>query len=62
MSVGWEGRRGGSTVARHEWKGLLKMSGKLEDYAEKQRAERANRRAARGQVPGAFELEDSDEE
>jgi DDB1- and CUL4-associated factor 11 len=66
MSVAWESRRGGSTVARHEWKGLSKMSGKLEDLLEKQREdrrERASRRTVRrGQVPGAFEPEESDEE
>ncbi|KIO08498.1 hypothetical protein M404DRAFT_133750 [Pisolithus tinctorius Marx 270] len=40
MSVGWEGSRaGGSIVARHEWKGLSKMSYSLEDWVEKQRAE-----------------------
>lgn len=68
MSVGWENRRGlgGSTVARHEWKGLSKFHHKVEDWVEKQkdeRAERANRRSARrGQVPGAFEhSEETDE-
>jgi WD repeat-containing protein 23 len=64
MSVGWESRRGGSTVARHEWKGLSKMSGKLEDLVEKQRVERkekASRRPRRQQIPGAFEHEESDE-
>jgi len=62
MSVGWESRRGGSTVARHEWKGLSKMSGKLEDFVEKQRVERESRQSARrGQIPGAFEPEESDE-
>lgn len=40
MSVGWDdSRTGGSTVARHEWKGLSKMSYSLEDWTEKQRAE-----------------------
>jgi len=63
MSVGWESRRGGSTVARHEWKGLSKMSGKLEDLVEKQRVERKERasRRSRRQIPGAFEHEESDE-
>jgi DDB1- and CUL4-associated factor 11 len=66
MSVGWESRRGGSTVARHEWKGLSKMSGKLEDLLQKQRderRERASRRATtRSQIPGAFEPEESEDD
>ncbi|KAI6047837.1 WD40-repeat-containing domain protein [Pisolithus marmoratus] len=45
MSVGWEGSpTGGSIVARHEWKGLSKMSYSLEDWTEKQRAEGASSR------------------
>lgn len=40
MSVAWSSAgRGGSVVARHEWKGLLKMSGALEDFVEKSRLE-----------------------
>lgn len=39
MSVGWEGRRVGSVVARHEWKGLSKLSHSLEDWVDKQKAE-----------------------
>jgi WD repeat-containing protein 23 len=40
MSVAWSsGSRGGSVVARHEWKGLLKMPGALEDFVEKRRLE-----------------------
>ena len=40
MSVAWSsGDRGGSVVARHEWKGLLKMPGALEDFVEKRRLE-----------------------
>jgi WD repeat-containing protein 23 len=39
MSAGWESGRTGSIVARHEWKGLSKMRGKLEDWVEKQRQE-----------------------
>ncbi|KAJ6611484.1 WD40-repeat-containing domain protein [Mycena sp. CBHHK59/15] len=35
MSAGWESGRGGSRVARHEWKGLSKMSGSLQDWVEK---------------------------
>jgi len=65
MSVGW-GIRGGSSVARHEWKGLSKMSNKLEDFVQKQRderGERASRWAARRFIPGTYgSVEDSDEE
>ncbi|KAI0003806.1 WD40-repeat-containing domain protein [Russula compacta] len=39
MSVAWSSGHGGSIVARHEWKGLLKMPGALEDLVEKQRLE-----------------------
>ena len=40
MSVAWSSAgRGGSIVARHEWKGLAKMSCALEDYVEKRRLE-----------------------
>jgi DDB1- and CUL4-associated factor 11 len=39
MSVGWSSGHGGSVVMRHEWKGLLKMQGALEDLVEKQRLE-----------------------
>ncbi|KAH7923909.1 WD40 repeat-like protein [Leucogyrophana mollusca] len=66
MSAGWEGSRtGGSIVARHEWKGLSKMASSLEDWTEKQKAERAERAAKRAsrnrRLPGAFE-DESDEE
>jgi hypothetical protein len=39
MSVAWSNGQGGSVVARHEWKGLLKMPGALEDLVEKRRLE-----------------------
>lgn len=39
MSVAWSNGHGDSIVARHEWKGLLKMPGALEDLVEKQRLE-----------------------
>lgn len=63
MSVGWESGRGGSTVARHEWKGLSKMSHKLEDWGEKKRLERAERRrqTRTRHIPGAF-TDDDDED
>ncbi|KAL4069807.1 WD40-repeat-containing domain protein [Scleroderma yunnanense] len=48
MSVGWEASHvGGSVVARHEWKGLSKMSHSLEDWTEKQRVEGRSQRATR---------------
>ncbi|OBZ68544.1 LEC14B protein [Grifola frondosa] len=68
MSAGWLGShwsaREGSVIARHEWKGLSKSRGALEDYVEKQkseRTERAQRRARRWQMPGSFGAE-SDED
>ncbi|KAJ6486064.1 WD40-repeat-containing domain protein [Mycena vitilis] len=75
MSAGWENGRGGSRVARHEWKGLSKMGGSLEDWVEKQHAQaqegstptrrstRLQQLAARGRrttMPGSFETGDSD--
>ena len=45
MSVAWSSGYGGSVVARHEWKGLLKMPGALEDFVEKQRLESRERSA-----------------
>lgn len=49
MSAGWDGGRSvsKSIVARHEWKGLSKMSYSLEDWGEKQRAERNERATKR---------------
>lgn len=67
MSVGWESTRNGSTVARHEWKGLSKMSNILEDWVQRQedeRGERASQRTTERHFPGAYESEasTSDEE
>lgn len=69
LSAGWDNPRGGSVIARHEWKGLLKMPGALEDWVEKRRLENAegvserkhhmrlrNRNLQR--VPGAFDDQD----
>ncbi|KAK1229780.1 hypothetical protein PQX77_001690 [Marasmius sp. AFHP31] len=39
MSAAWESRRTGSTLARHDWKGLSKLGGSLEDWNEKRRLE-----------------------
>ena len=47
MSVGWSNGLGGSVVARHEWKGLLKMPGALEDLIERRRLESQERSAGR---------------
>lgn len=63
MSAAWEGRYDGSIVARHEWKGLIKRPGALEDWTEKTRLEReecSRRRQSGRRVPGAFT--DDDEE
>ncbi|KAF5385331.1 hypothetical protein D9615_001190 [Tricholomella constricta] len=73
MSTAWENNQGGSIVARHEWKGLSKMRGVLEDWVEKNRQEQqdisrlrrsgrlSNRRSTQ-HIPGAFHEEDDDEE
>lgn len=78
MSAGWEGGHGRSSVARHEWKGLSKMGGRLEDLLERERAEGRERqhreertplrrsvRLSRRQIPGSFQVdndEDDDED
>jgi WD repeat-containing protein 23 len=62
MSVAWSSGRGGSVVARHEWKGLLKMPGALEDWVEKRRLESQEQSAnGRGSMPGRLDS-DSDNE
>lgn len=67
MSAGWDGGHSlsKSIVARHEWKGLSKMSHSLEDWGEKQRVERNERAARRTRrllqpIPGAFHGEEED--
>lgn len=71
MSAGWENSRGGSVVARHEWKGLSKTSGALEDWVEKNAEEqkesrtrkcsvRRSTRLRNRRIPGAFESEEED--
>lgn len=54
MSAGWLGTSRGlaesSVIARHEWKGLSKMSYNLQDYVQKERLEAAERAQ---QVPQA---------
>ncbi|KAI1788787.1 WD40 repeat-like protein [Ganoderma leucocontextum] len=69
MSTGWLGRHWGmsegSVVARHEWKGLSKLRNNLEDHAEKQKLERAERGQRRSKrrdaMPGTFVADASDE-
>jgi WD repeat-containing protein 23 len=63
MSAGWDGgRTSKSIVARHEWKGLSKMSYSLEDWGEKQRIERNERASMRARrllrIPGSFDEEE----
>ena len=69
LSVGWDNRRGGSTVARHEWKDLSKFPYKLEDWVEKEKDEktdrerRAQRRTQRMErIPGSFTDESDHDE
>jgi WD repeat-containing protein 23 len=61
MSVAWSNGHNGSVVARHEWKGLLKMPGALEDLVEKRRLE-SQERSARlpGHMPGQLDLDDEE--
>jgi len=65
ISAAWSSAEGGSHIARHEWKGLSKMSGQLEDWVQKQQQEEPEmnrrRRSARlahraflQNMPGAF--------
>jgi len=68
LSAAWSAR-GHSTVARHEWKGLSKMNGKLEDWVAKKQAENKEleaRRSTQGfrALPGSFHrgLGDEDDE
>ena len=62
MSAAWEGARGGSIVARHEWKGLSKMPGALEDWVEKKKLERLELKGggadAFTRIEGAFDSEE----
>lgn len=64
FSAGWESRHNslGSTIARHEWKGLSKVPGALEDWVTKQKVERQERQKqyerAQRRIPGMWEEED----
>lgn len=66
MSAAWESEYGnsGSVVAQHEWKGLSKLGGNLEDWVAKDLEERIEReqKAPRYHVPGGFTDEDEDED
>ena len=75
MSAGWDSGRGGSILARHEWKGLNKMQGNLKDWVQKHDIEALegehrvthsqNRRSVGTYMPGAFTTDSdipSDEE
>ena len=68
MSAGWDNGRGGSIIARHEWKGLSKRPRALEDLVEKATEEepdlsrrwrarqtRQSWRQRHRRLPGAFE-------
>jgi WD repeat-containing protein 23 len=57
MSAAWESAGGGSVVARHEWKGLSKFPGALEDWVAKRKEENLS---GPRRVPGAFESSDED--
>ena len=66
MSTGWESYRGGpsgSSIARHEWKGLLKkrggilQRGALEDFVESRNLEQ---REWRPRLPGRLSGSDGD--
>jgi len=61
MSVAWSNGQGGSVVARHEWKGLLKMPGALEDLVEKRRLENLEGGATRSR-PAPSPLDSDDDE
>lgn len=75
MSAGWRNGSGGTVIARHEYKGLSKMAGALEDWVERQKFEasypsngprRSSRLSqARGyerrHVPGAYELDEDED-
>jgi WD repeat-containing protein 23 len=70
MSAGWENMSGGTIIARHEYKGLSKMTGgALEDWVEKQKLEtshasngsRHSSRRVRRHVPGAYYEPDENE-
>ncbi|KAJ7597418.1 WD40 repeat-like protein [Mycena floridula] len=60
LSAAWNTDQGGSIVAKHEWKGLSKLSGNLEDWTEKHRQERME--STRYSMPGTFDSDDDEDE
>lgn len=72
LSAAWHAQ-GSSTVARHEWKGLSKMGGRLEDWVGKRDAEAQEARRSQASertplrrsvtiIPGAYFNSDSDDD
>lgn len=74
ISAAWSSAETGSHIARHEWKGLSKTTGSLEDWVQKRREEGseiqgqrrrsarlAQRRAASQNMPGAFNVSDAED-
>lgn len=75
MSAGWDSGHGGSILARHEWKGLSKMNGSLEDWVAREESERhatenvrrssrlaTQRRRDFNLIPGTYLDDDEDDE
>ncbi|THV01435.1 WD40 repeat-like protein [Dendrothele bispora CBS 962.96] len=73
ISAAWESLRLGSTLARHEWKGLSKMANSLPDWNQKEEEEKAEleRRSVRRSprlnrryrlMPGNYDDGDDDDE
>jgi WD repeat-containing protein 23 len=63
MSVAWSSAgRGGSVVARHEWKGLSKMPRALEDFVEKERLESQEQYSTGGPRSTLGHLDSDDDE
>jgi len=71
LSAGWEHARGGTVIARHEFKGLSKTTRSLEDWVEKDQSEAAEnslRRSSRLRsrqlhVPGTYyDIDEEDDE
>lgn len=69
MSAAWDLRYGGTTIARHEWKGLSKLNGRLEDWLEKQQHEdqesltpRKSNRVRGTTMPGTYAIPDDEDD
>lgn len=76
MSAGWRNGSGGTVISRHEYKGLSKLAGALEDWVERQKFEASHtsngprrssrlmsqaRRHEQRHVPGAYEPDEDDD-